>query len=233
MLALERQVIELQDQAEGWDLKVLLQWGLSEFGQSLAIAASLGAEDVVLIDQASRLRSEFRVFTLDTDFLFPDTYALIDRIEKRYGIQVERTHSDLTPAQQAARYGEALWASQPDQCCQLRKVEPLKKKLSGLRAWVTGVRRDQAPTRAGTRKLEWDAKFGLVKLNPIADWNWEQVWEYIRAYNVPYNPLHDQNYPSIGCTHCTRPVQPGEDPRAGRWSGFNKVECGLHVKDPA
>ena len=232
MLALERQVIELQDQAEGWDLKVLLQWGLSEFGQSLAIAASLGAEDVVLIDQASRLRSEFRVFTLDTDFLFPDTYALIDRIEKRYGIQVERTHSDLTPAQQAARYGEALWASQPDQCCQLRKVEPLKKKLSGLRAWVTGVRRDQAPTRAGTRKLEWDAKFGLVKLNPIADWNWKQVWEYIRANNVPYNPLHDQNYPSIGCTHCTRPVRPDEDPRAGRWSGFNKIECGLHVKDP-
>ena len=232
MLALERQVIELQDQAEGWDLKVLLQWGLSEFGQSLAIAASLGAEDVVLIDQASRLRSEFRVFTLDTDFLFPDTYALIDRIEKRYGIQVERTHSDLTPAQQAARYGEALWASQPDQCCQLRKVEPLKKKLSGLSAWVTGVRRDQAPTRAGTRKLEWDAKFGLVKLNPIADWNWEQVWEYIRANNVPYNPLHDQNYPSIGCTHCTRPVRPDEDPRAGSWSGFNKIECGLHVKDP-
>ncbi|HYT07658.1 MAG TPA: phosphoadenylyl-sulfate reductase [Rugosimonospora sp.] len=232
MLALERQVIELQDEAEGWDLKVLLQWGLSEFGQSLAIAASLGAEDVVLIDQASRLRSEFRVFTLDTDFLFPDTYALIDRIEKRYGIQVERTHSDLTPAQQAARYGEALWASQPDQCCQLRKVEPLKKKLSGLRAWVTGVRRDQAPTRAQTRKLEWDAKFGLLKLNPIADWNWKQVWEYIRANNVPYNPLHDQNYPSIGCTHCTRPVRPDEDPRAGRWSGFNKIECGLHVKDP-
>jgi phosphoadenosine phosphosulfate reductase len=233
MLALERQVIELQDRAEGWDLKVLLQWGLSEFGPSLAIAASLGAEDVVLIDQASRLRSEFRVFTLDTDFLFPDTYALIDRIEKRYGIHVERTHSDLTPAQQAARYGDALWASQPDQCCQLRKVEPLKRKLSGLSAWVTGVRRDQAPTRAQTRKLEWDAKFGLVKLNPIADWNWKQVWEYIRAHNVPYNPLHDQNYPSIGCTHCTRPVRPDEDPRAGRWSGFNKVECGLHVKDPA
>jgi phosphoadenosine phosphosulfate reductase len=99
-----------------------------------------------------------------------------------------------------------------------------------LSAWVTGVRRDQAPTRANTRKLEWDAKFGLVKLNPIADWNWNQVWEYIRANDVPYNPLHDQNYPSIGCTYCTRPVQPGEDPRAGRWSGFNKIECGLHLK---
>ena len=231
MLSLEQHVAEFRDRAEAWDLKTLLQWGLSEFNQSLAIASSFGAEDVVLIDQASKLTSQFRVFTLDTDFLFPETYALIDTIEKRYGIQVERTRSELTPAEQAARYGERLWASQPDQCCQLRKVEPLKKKLSGLSAWITGVRRDQAPTRAYTQKLEWDAKFGLVKINPIADWNWEQVWEYIRANNVPYNPLHDQNYPSIGCTYCTRPVQPGEDPRAGRWSGFNKIECGLHVKN--
>jgi phosphoadenosine phosphosulfate reductase len=231
MLTLEQQVAELQGQAEGWDLTKSLQWGLSEFGASLAIASSFGAEDVVLIDQAAKICSDFRVFTLDTDFLFPETYALIDSVEKRYGIAVERTHSELTPAQQAARYGEALWASQPDQCCQLRKVEPLKKKLSGLKAWVTGVRRDQAPTRAGTRKLEWDAKFGLLKLNPLADWNATQVWDYIRANDVPYNPLHDRNYPSIGCTYCTRPVQAGEDPRAGRWSGFNKIECGLHVKD--
>jgi phosphoadenosine phosphosulfate reductase len=231
MISPEQQVTELQAQAEGWDLTKILRWGLSEFGPSLAIAASFGAEDVVLIDQAAKLGSDFRVFTLDTDFLFPETYALIDTIEKRYGIAVERTHSELTPAQQATQYGEALWASQPDQCCQLRKVEPLKKKLSGLKAWVTGVRRDQAPTRAGTRKLEWDAKFGLLKLNPLADWNGQQVWDYIRANDVPYNPLHDRNYPSIGCTYCTRPVQPGEDPRAGRWSGFNKIECGLHVKD--
>ena len=232
MLSPEQHVIELRDQAEAWDLEKLLRWGLSEFNQSLAIAASFGAEDVVLIDQAAKLGTPFRVFTLDTDFLFPETYALIDTIEKRYGIQVERTHSEFAPAQQAAQYGERLWASQPDQCCQLRKVEPLRKKLSGLSAWVTGIRRDQAPTRAHTRKLEWDAKFGLVKINPIADWNWNQVWEYIRANDVPYNPLHDHNYPSIGCTYCTRPVQPGEDPRAGRWSGFNKTECGLHVKGP-
>ena len=232
MLSLEEHVTQFQDEAEAWDLKTILQWGLSEFDQSLAIAASFGAEDVVLIDHAAKLGTPFRVFTLDTDFLFPETYALIDTIEKRYGIQVERTHSEFTPGQQAAQYGERLWASQPDQCCQLRKVEPLRKKLTGLSAWVTGVRRDQAPTRAHTRKLEWDAKFGLVKINPIADWNWNQVWEYIRANDVPYNPLHDQNYPSIGCTYCTRPVQPGEDPRAGRWSGFNKIECGLHLKGP-
>ena len=230
MDVLERQITGLQADAERWDVQQILRWGLSTFGQSLALASSFGAEDVVLIDIASRI-SKFRVFTLDTDFLFPETYALIDEIEARYGVEVEHTRSELTPEAQAAQYGPALWASRPDTCCQLRKVEPLKKKLSGLAAWVTGVRRDQAPTRANTRKLEWDAKFGLAKLNPLADWTWSEVWDYVRANNVPYNPLHDRDYPSIGCTYCTRPVKPGEDPRAGRWSGFNKTECGLHVKD--
>ena len=226
----EQQVVELQAEAERWNAQQLLRWGLSQFGSSLAVASSFGAEDVVLIDMASRI-SKFRVFTLDTDFLFPETYALIDEIEARYAVEVERTRSELTPEAQAAQYGPALWASRPDACCQLRKVDPLKKKLADLSAWVTGVRRDQAPTRANTRKLEWDAKFGLSKLNPLADWNWSEVWDYIRAQNVPYNPLHDRDYPSIGCTYCTRPVKPGEDPRAGRWSGFAKTECGLHIKD--
>lgn len=230
MNLLEQKVTELQGDAESWNTEGTLAWGLSTFGQSLALASSFGAEDVVLIDIASRL-SKFRVFTLDTDFLFPETYALIGEIEARYGIEVERTRPELTPEVQAAQYGPALWASRPDACCQLRKVEPLRKKLAGLAAWVTGVRRDQAPTRATTCKLEWDAKFGLVKLNPLADWNWAQVWDYIHARNVPYNPLHDRDYPSIGCTYCTRPVKPGEDPRAGRWSGLAKTECGLHVKD--
>jgi phosphoadenosine phosphosulfate reductase len=229
-LAIAQRVTSLQGEAESWNAQRLLQWGLSEFGPSLALASSFGAEDVVLIDMTSRF-SKFRVFTLDTDFLFPETYALIDEIEARYGVEVERARPELTPEAQATKYGPALWTSRPDECCRVRKVEPLKQKLSGLAAWVTGVRRDQAPTRANACKLEWDAKFGLVKLNPIADWNWSQVWEYIRANNVPYNPLHDRDYPSIGCTYCTRPVKPGEDPRAGRWSGFAKTECGLHVKD--
>ena len=221
----------MQQAAEQWNAVQILQWGASNFRESLAIASSFGAEDVVLIDMAFRLGSNVRVFTLDTDFLFPETYALIDRIEEKYGLAVERTHSELTPQAQAEKFGDALWASQPDQCCSLRKVEPLKQYLAGLQAWVTGVRRDQAPTRANTRKLEWDAKFGLVKLNPLANWTSAHVWDYIKENNVPYNPLHDQNYPSIGCTYCTRPVQAGEDPRAGRWSGLNKIECGLHVKE--
>ncbi len=230
MELLEQQATALQEEAERWSPEQSLRWGVTQFGKQLAIASSFGAEDVVLIDAASRLGLPFRVFTLDTDFLFPETYTLFDTIEKRYGIAVERTKSEFTPEAQAAQYGAALWASKPDQCCQLRKVEPLKKYLAGLQAWVTGVRREQGPTRAGTRKLEWDAKFNLVKLNPLADWGSTQVWDYIRAHNVPYNPLHDQNYPSIGCTYCTRAVQPGEDPRAGRWSGFDKTECGLHLK---
>jgi phosphoadenosine phosphosulfate reductase len=230
MLTPQERVAELAGVSQNWTAEEALRWGLWQFQTRLSIASSFGAEDVVLIDMASRLGQPFRVFTLDTDFLFPETYSLIDAIEEHYHIKIERTHPELTPEAQAEKFGEALWARQPNQCCDIRKVEPLKKYLATLQAWVTGIRRDQAPTRANTRKLEWDERFGLVKLNPLADWTWTQVWDYIRENNVPYNPLHDQNYPSIGCTYCTRPVQPGEDPRAGRWSGTGKIECGLHIK---
>lgn len=218
-------------EAESWTATEVIEWGLTEFGGEIAIASSFGAEDVVLIDMAARLAPRFRVFTLDTDFLFPETYALIDRIEQRHGITVERTRAEFSPIEQARTLGEALWTRQPDVCCNLRKVEPLTKKLAELKGWITGIRRDQSPVRANARKIEWDARFGLVKLNPLACWNWSELWQYIKANGVDYNPLHDQNYPSIGCTHCTRPVQPGEDPRAGRWSGTAKTECGLHVQN--
>lgn len=217
--------------AENWPAEEVIGWGLSEYGGELAIASSFGAEDVVLIDIAASIAPQFRIFTLDTDFLFPETYDLIGRIEQRYGIGVERTRSEFTPEEQARVMGESLWTRQPDVCCNLRKVEPLTKKLAGLKAWITGIRRDQSPARANSRKIEWDARFGLVKLNPLADWTWDDLWQHIKARGVDYNPLHDRNYPSIGCTHCTRPVAPGEDPRAGRWSGTSKTECGLHVKN--
>lgn len=222
------EINERQAEAEGWSPEELIRWSIEQFSPEIAIASSFGAEDVVLIDLASRLGRGFRVFTLDTDFLFPETYTLIDEIETKYGMEIERTRPRLTPEEQAREYGAALWSREPDRCCNIRKVEPLKEMLGSLDAWITGVRRDQAPTRANTRKLDWDAKFGLVKINPLADWTWDGVWEYIRANQVPYNPLHDRNYPSIGCTYCTRPVNPGEDLRAGRWSGFQKTECGLH-----
>jgi phosphoadenosine phosphosulfate reductase len=178
-----------------------------------------------------RINPSLPLFYLDTGFLFPDTYATRDRIIEQYRLQpgqVIQMKSLLTPEQQARQYGDSLWVSDPDRCCQLRKVEPLTRVLKGFDAWVTGIRRDQSPTRANAKMIEWDAKFGLVKVNPLARWTWADVWTYIKVYEVPYNPLHDQNYPSIGCTHCTAPVMPGEDPRAGRWKNFTKTECGLH-----
>jgi phosphoadenosine phosphosulfate reductase len=231
MGTLLQEVASKQTEAEALSAGEIIRWGIERFGSNLSIASSFGAEDVVLIELAARTGKPFRVFTLDTDFLFPETYALIDDIEDRYNIKVERTRPALTPIEQAAKHGEALWGREPNLCCQIRKVDPLKNYLSGLQAWITGIRRDQTPQRANAKKVDWDAGFGLVKLNPLADWSSDRVWQFIRENKVPYNPLHDQNYPSIGCTYCTRQVQPGEDPRAGRWAGFTKTECGLHAKE--
>jgi phosphoadenosine phosphosulfate reductase len=221
---------KVQSSAEQWSPEEVLRWGFRTFGKKdIAMASGFGVEGMALMDIARRVQPDLRVFTLDTEFLFPETYDLIDRVEKRYGIKVERVYSPLTPEDQERAHGPALWARDPDQCCNLRKIEPLKQKLAELRAWITAIRRDQTSARSAARKVEWDAKFQLVKINPIADWTSEMVWNYIRKHNVPYNPLHDRNYPSIGCTHCTRAIQPGEDMRAGRWSSFQKTECGLHV----
>jgi phosphoadenosine phosphosulfate reductase len=199
----------------------------------VAISSAFGAEGMVLIDMASGVRRDFKLFTIDTEFLFPETYSLMDRIEEKYGIAIERVYSALSSDEQARLHGEALWSRNPDQCCHLRKVEPLGRKLNELNAWITSIRRDQTSARSGAKRVEWDAKFGLVKINPIVDWTSKQVWRYIHEHDVPYNELHDQDYPSIGCTYCTRAVRPGEDSRAGRWPGFAKTECGLHVIEPA
>ena len=223
----------VQAAAELWSAEEVLAWTAREFAEKAALASSFGAEDMVLIDISSRIRAPFNVFTLDTDFLFPETYQLIRETEEKYGISVAPVRSKLNPESQAREFGDALWKRQPDLCCQMRKVEPLTERLKASSAWITGVRREQSPTRANARKVEWDAKFGLIKLNPLADWTEAQIWDYMRTHDVPYNPLHDRGYPSIGCTHCTRAVLPGEDPRAGRWSGFAKTECGLHVVETA
>ena len=204
-----------------------LQWMVEQFHPSLYVACSFQQEESVMLDMLHRIEPEIRIFYLDTDVLFKETYETRDRLVERYGFKFERYHN-LTLEEQAELHGDELWKSAPDKCCSIRKVEPLKRALSSVDAWITGVRRDQAPTRADTKKVEWDDKFGLVKANPLADWTLNDVWAYIHANDVPYNPLHDQNYPSIGCTHCTRQVMPGEDPRAGRWAGQDKIECGLH-----
>jgi phosphoadenosine phosphosulfate reductase len=212
-----------------WDI---LTAAIERYAPKIVLACSFGAEDVALVDMVYRIDPDMTLFYLDTDFLFPETYATRDRIIEHYHLkptQVIQVKSLLTPERQAEQHGDALWAREPDRCCQLRKVEPLTRALSGFDAWITGIRRDQAPTRANAKLIEWDEKFQLVKVNPLAKWTWAEVWTYIRLHDVPYNPLHDRNYPSIGCTHCTAPVAAGDDPRAGRWKNFAKTECGLHI----
>ncbi len=220
---------QVKVQAERWRADEVLRWAYTTFGEDIAMASGGGVEGMVMLDIAARVNPKLKVFTLDTEFLFPETYDLFDRVEKRYNIRIERVYSAFTPEEQEIAYGAELWKNDPDQCCNLRKVEPLRRKLSQLSGWITAVRRDQTAARANTGKVEWDQKFQLAKINPIADWNTRQIWDYVHKHDVFYNPLHDQNYPSIGCTHCTRAVNAGEDARAGRWSGFAKTECGLHI----
>ena len=231
MIGLTKELEETQALAETWSPEEALRWAFDTYGHDVAIASAFGAEGMVLIDLASRLYPSFRLFSIDTEFMFPETYELMQRVEQRYGIKVERVYPKLNPAEQEQVHGAALWGRNPDMCCQMRKVEPQRRKLAELRAWVAAIRRDQTSTRAKAMRVEWDAKFDLVKVNPIVDWTSAQVWDHIRKHDVPYNPLHDRNYPSIGCTHCTRAVLPGEDPRSGRWSNFGKTECGLHLAD--
>jgi phosphoadenosine phosphosulfate reductase len=222
---------EWSDSLESKQPQDVLAAVLQRYAPKIVLACSFGAEDVVLVDMIHRIDPAVPLFYLDTDFLFAETYATRDRIIEQYNLkptQIIQAKSLLTPDRQAGQYGDSLWAKDPDRCCQLRKVEPLTRVLKGYDAWVTGIRREQAPSRANAGLIEWDAKFGLVKVNPLARWTWADIWTYIKVYEVPYNPLHDQNYPSIGCTHCTAPVASGEDPRAGRWKNFGKTECGLH-----
>jgi phosphoadenosine phosphosulfate reductase len=218
----------MTDKLETAPPEAILRWAVEEFGPDVALATGFGAEGCVLVAMLSEISRGTRIFYLDTDLLFPETYALRDQLEARYGVRFERRGTRLSLSQQAAEYGERLWERQPDVCCRLRKVEPLKEMLGGLRAWVTAIRRDQSTARAGIRAVERDEKFGLIKINPLAAWSSREVWNYIAKYDVPYNPLHDHGYPSVGCAPCTTPVQIGEDPRAGRWRGTQKVECGLH-----
>jgi phosphoadenosine phosphosulfate reductase len=196
--------------------------------QSLTLACSFGAEDVVLVDMLQKINPNVDIFYLDTNVHFQETYETRDRLEQHYGTKFVQVLPKLTLEEQAEKFGDELWKSDANQCCNIRKVDPLTDILKNYDAWITGIRRDQAPTRANAKKVEYDVKFGLIKFNPLASWTSEDVWNYIRLNNVIYNPLHDLNYPSIGCTHCTRQVAEGEDPRAGRWANIEKTECGLH-----
>jgi phosphoadenosine phosphosulfate reductase len=206
-----------------------LAWATRRWPGRVVLATGFGAEGCVLVDLVGRLGLPVRVFTLDTDYLFPETLDLWRRLEERYGLVIEAVRPAPVADQANVLNGGPLHATDPDRCCFLRKVEPLQRFLSEQSAWATAIRRDQSLDRRNARVVERDVRFGLVKLNPLAGWSHGDVWEQVRRFDVPTNPLHERGYVSIGCAPCTSPVAEGEDPRAGRWRDREKTECGLHA----
>jgi len=204
-----------------------LEWMFENFGDRHYIACSFQKTSSVTAHMASQINPEARFFYLDTEVLFEESYETRDRLAEALGVEFDRFHN-LTLAEQEAEYGPELWNRDPDACCGIRKVEPMRRALSSVDCWAAGVRRADSSTRSKSPKFGWDKRFNLWKLNPLADWTERDVWNYIREHHLPYNPLHDRGYPSIGCTHCTNPVGPGGDLREGRWSGLAKTECGIN-----
>ena len=194
-----RELQRISSELEQRSPQDVVRWGIEHFRGGITLACSFGAEDVALVDMIARIDSTVPLFYLDTDYLFPETLEVRDRIVAKYDVQAVAVKPLLTIAEQAAQHGADLYGRQPDLCCKIRKVEPLKRHLGSFQAWISGIRRDQAPTRANAALVEWDKIFNLVKLNPLARWTSGEVWSYIRVNGVPYNVLHDRNYPSIGC----------------------------------
>jgi phosphoadenosine phosphosulfate reductase len=230
-------LVALNGQFETATPEALLKWAAETYPGQIKVACSFGAEDVALLDMIARNELPFIPFALDTGRLHQETYDVFEEHRKKYGIEIQTFHpnADKVASLVSEKGPNSFYNSILDrkECCYIRKVEPLERALKGTSGWVTGLRREQSVTRNALAKIEVDADHGgILKLNPLADWNEEQVWEYIRRHNVPYNKLHDQGFPSIGCAPCTRAIRPGEDVRAGRWwwEEPEHKECGLHLK---
>jgi len=208
----------------------ILSWGYQTFGNDMVLGTGFGPSGMFLIYRLWDMGLNVPIFYLDTHLLFEETYALRDQIEELFDLQITRVTPDLSLDEQAQKHGDKLWEKNPNKCCYLRKVLPLRNYLSDKKAWFTGIRRSQSDTRRNTRFVEWDSANEVVKINPLANWSSDEVWDYIHSRNLPYNPLHDNGYPSIGCIPCTEPVDdPAGDERAGRWNGYHKTECGIHT----
>lgn len=219
--------IELES-AQPWEI---LSWTAQRFGSGFAVATAFGAEGMLIIHWLAKYAPQTPIFNLETGYQFPETLAMVDRVRQRYGLEIELVRPELTVPEYEALHGGPVYSHAPDQCCRDRKLVPLRRRLQGVTAWASAIRRDQSPDRSIVPIVGWDRKFGLVKVSPLANWKKRQVWQTIVSENVPYNPLHDQGFPSIGCQPCTRCVLAGEDERAGRWAGSKKTECGLHSQD--
>jgi phosphoadenosine phosphosulfate reductase len=214
----------------------VLKWSLDNLHPRIAMASSFGAEDVVVIDMMMKINPKARIFTLDTGRLNQETYDVMDEIRKKYDINIEVMFPDQTEVEQMVRVNglNLFYHSVGNRklCCGIRKVHPLNRMLSTLDGWITGLRADQTEVRLKSNKIEIDEQHnGIIKINPIIEWTWEQTWDYIKKNNIPYNKLHDNGYPSIGCEPCTRAIKPGEPLRAGRWwwESDSQKECGLHA----
>ncbi|UTE75812.1 phosphoadenylyl-sulfate reductase [Rossellomorea sp. KS-H15a] len=207
----------------------VLKWTYDHYGDEVVYACSFGIEGIVLIDLISKVKPQATIVFLDTGVHFKETYEIIEKVKKAYPeLTIHMKKPQLTLKEQAEAYGDKLWETKPNQCCQIRKLDPLKETLSKGHAWISGLRREQSPTRQHVEFINKDDKFQSVKICPLIHWTWKEIWRYTHKHNLSYNPLHDQGYPSIGCFHCTTPAIDVNDLRSGRWKGKGKTECGLH-----
>jgi phosphoadenosine phosphosulfate reductase len=225
----DEQIARANSLLEGKSPEAILRWSVETFHPRLTMGTAFGAEGCCIIHMLAEIEPSVRIFNLETGYQFAETLELRERIKKRYGIEVEYIRPEQTVAEYEAEHGGPLYNSYSDQCCHDRKIVPLRRAAVGYDAWISAIRRDQTEHRALASLVQWDRKFDMVKVNPLLNWTKKEVWAFIMKHDVPYNPLHDEGYPSIGCWPCTRAVANGEDDRAGRWAGKVKKECGLHV----
>ncbi|MDL4843011.1 phosphoadenylyl-sulfate reductase [Aquibacillus rhizosphaerae] len=211
------------------DFMDVIKWAYQVYKNDILYACSLGAEGIVLIDLIYKVNPRAKVVFLDTDLHFKETYVLINKVKERYPkLHIKIVKPTLNLDEQATQYGEELWEIDPNMCCTIRKIKPLQKELTSVDAWISGLRREQSSSRKNIDYINKDTKFKRVKICPLIHWTWDDVWNYIHLNNLPYNELHDHNYPSIGCEKCTLPVNKKSDSRSGRWANSEKKECGLH-----
>ena len=219
----------ISQELDGKDASRILHWAVDAFFPQLTMATAFGPEGCILVHLLADIEPRVHIFNLETGYQFPETLALHDRLQERYGVQIELVRPETTVEEYEQSHNGPLYRVNPDRCCHDRKIVPLRRTLAGKQAWISAIRAEQSVHRQAAQTVMWDPKFNLVKVNPLLRWTRREVWDFILKHDVPYNPLHDRGYPSIGCWPCTQAVSEGADERAGRWAGTAKKECGLHT----